>query len=248
MNIFYYLIISSLFTFFMTVIGALAVYIFKSTKDIIMDSLLGLSSGIMLSSAIFSLLLPAIEEARINNMNIVLVINVGLLLGALFILITSKIAVKKYDSKIKNAIILVISIIMHNIPEGASIGIAFGAASTGNYLNAAISLAIGIGIQNIPEGAAISMPLVRNGVSKNKAFLLGVFSGIVEIPSLFLGYFFASKLDNILPYFLSFAAGTMLYVIISELIPESINEKNKDIVSFITIIGFILMIILELCI
>lgn len=247
-DIFIKMIICSLFTFSMTTLGSAAVYLFKKTDKKVMDILLSLSAGIMLASAIFSLLIPAINEAEMFNLNKIVVVSTGLIIGSIFILLTSRIVVKKYDSSFKSTLILIISIIMHNIPEGASIGIAFGAAINGDYLDAAISLAIGIGIQNVPEGAAISIPLRANGWSKNKSFILGILSGIVEPIAAIIGFIFVTKLNCVLPYFLAFAAGTMIYVIISDLLPEIYDQDNHDKVGLTTIAGFILMIILELII
>lgn len=243
LNTYYVFLISILSTFLCTVSGSLIIYFLKKENKLFMNILLGLSSGIMLSSAIFSLLIPSIEESELNNLNTLIVITSGLLLGSLFILIANILTTKKNN---KNTLILIISIIMHNIPEGASIGIAFGNVLTGHPIEAAISLAIGIGIQNIPEGAAISIPCYNSGISKNKSFIIGILSGIVEPIAAVLSFILVTKITYLLPYSLSFAAGAMLYVIIYEMIPESQENGYKNIVSITTILGFLLMVILEL--
>ena len=130
-----------------------------------------------------------------------------------------------------------------------AIGVAFGSivyGLEGATLGAAISLAIGIGIQNIPEGSSISLPLLSNKVSKTKAFIIGSLSAIVEPIAAVLGAVLVLKLNIILPYLLAFAAGAMLYVVIEEIIPESQNTEKKDLMAFITIIGFIIMMILDI--
>ena len=130
-----------------------------------------------------------------------------------------------------------------------AVGVAFGSVIyglDGATIGAAISLAIGIGIQNIPEGSSISLPLLTNGTSKFKAFLIGSLSAIVEPISAVIGAILVLKMNIILPYLLAFAAGAMLYVVIEEIIPESQNTQKKDLMAFITIIGFIIMMILDI--
>ena len=143
---------------------------------------------------------------------------------------------------------LIISITLHNIPEGLAIGTAFGSSLyglSGATIISAWSLAIGIGIQNLPEGMAISIPLRREGYSRVKAFLYGMLSGIVEPISAIIGAILVLKVRFILPFFLSFAAGAMIYVVIQELIPESQTNKNKEIISLFTLFGFIIMMLLD---
>ena len=144
---------------------------------------------------------------------------------------------------------MVTSIVLHNIPEGLAIGVAFGSIIyniEGATLIAAISLAIGIGLQNIPEGAAISIPLRKEGLSRKKSFLIGTLSGIVEPISAIIGVILVLKIKIILPILLSFAAGAMLFVIIEELVPECMNDENKNAIGVVTLIGFILMMIMEI--
>lgn len=245
-------IIASSLTFLMTVFGSSFVFLFKKVNKNIMDALLGISAGIMLAAAIFSLLLPSIEQANTLNMNTIVVVSIGILLGGLLLIIGDKISNKyllRKDGKPKNSFLLITSIILHNIPEGAAIGVAFGSLTfglEGATIAAAISLAIGIGMQNIPEGAAISIPLRRDGLSRKKSFLIGVISGIVEPIAAIIGVILVLKVKIILPYLLAFAAGAMIFVIIVELIPESQNNKNKNLIALLTLIGFIFMLILEI--
>ena len=140
------------------------------------------------------------------------------------------------------------SISLHNIPEGLSVGVAFGSLfynMTEATLLSAIVFAIGIGLQNFPEGSAVSLPLRREGLSRGKAFMFGSLSGIVEPISAVIGALLVVRVRNILPFCLCFAAGAMIYVVVEELIPESQSNKCKDLMAFFTLIGFSIMMILD---
>ena len=140
--------------------------------------------------------------------------------------------------------LLLLAMTLHNIPEGLAVGVAFAGCQNGNYLPA-LMVAIGIGIQNFPEGAIISMPLKSNGMKKHKAFLYGVASGIVEPIAAFITILLASYVTPFLPYFLSFAAGAMLYVVVEELIPEASQGEHSNIATIGFAIGFVIMMILD---
>lgn len=245
-------IIASLLTFTMTMIGSATVFFFKKVNKNVMDSLLGISAGIMLAAAIFSLLLPSINQANNLNLNAPLVVSLSIILGSLLLIVgdrlSNKVSSNKHKSS-KNTLLLITSIVLHNIPEGMAIGVAFGSIIyhlDGATVAAAISLAIGIGIQNFPEGAAISIPLRRAGFSRFKSFVIGTLSGIVEPISAIIGVILVLKIKLVLPYLLAFAAGAMIFVIVQELVPESQNNKNKNLISLLTLFGFILMMLLEL--
>ena len=148
----------------------------------------------------------------------------------------------------RRSVLLVLSITLHNIPEGLAVGVAFGAAAAGipgATVGAAVALALGIGIQNLPEGTAVSVPLHREGMSKKKAFSIGQLSGIVEPIAGVLGALLALTMRNILPYALSFAAGAMIYVVIEELIPESQMLKTTKIATIGAMFGFAVMMLLD---
>ena len=143
---------------------------------------------------------------------------------------------------------LISSITIHNIPEGLAVGIAFGSVYyglTGATTLSAILLAIGIGLQNFPEGSAVSIPLRREGMSRKKSFFYGQLSAIVEPIFGVLGAILVLKVQILLPFFLSFAAGAMIYVVISELIPESQSNEKKELMALFTIIGFSIMMVLD---
>ncbi len=144
---------------------------------------------------------------------------------------------------------LITSITLHNIPEGLAVGVAFGSRTyglDGATLSSALLLALGIGLQNFPEGTAVSVPLRREGLSRKKAFFYGQLSGIVEPISGVLGALLVLKVRLLLPYLLSFAAGAMIYVVVQELIPESQTNKRKELMALFTLIGFSVMMILDI--
>lgn len=246
-----YALYGTLFTFFLTVIGSFTVFFFKKINKNIMDATLGIAAGIMMSASFWSLLNPAIKNAEELNQLPCLILSTGFLFGGLFIFITDKMfqkKVKKMKNNDKRLFLLILSITMHNIPEGLAVGIAFGSIKyhmAGATLTSAIILAIGIGIQNFPEGSAISLPLRREGHSRFKSFLYGSLSAIVEPIFGVLGALLTLKIRTLMPLLLSFAAGAMIYVIVQELIPESQTNKNKSLMALCTLIGFIIMMVLD---
>ena len=250
----YQALIASLFTWSITILGASIVFFFKKVNKSIMDALLGFSAGVMISASFWSLLNPAINMANSLKISIIAVF-IGFFSGGLLLFIGDKIysyfSKKKSISNdsFKRCAMLIFSITLHNIPEGLVIGVAFGSlvyGISGSTLASAITLAIGIGIQNFPEGSAISLPLRREGLSRKKAFLYGQLSGIVEPISAILGAILVLKIRTILPFLLSFAAGAMIYVVVEELIPESQTNKRKDLMALFTLIGFSIMMILDI--
>lgn len=239
--------LATIMTFLITSLGSACVFLFKSVNQNFMDKLLSLSSGVMLASSFFSLINPAIDHSLNLKLTPWIICSAGILIGCLFLFLGDKFYQKSKNSKRINNIIL--SITLHNIPEGMAIGVAFGSIAyhIGDAtVMSAISLAIGIGIQNFPEGSAISFPLYREGYSKFKAFLIGSLSAIVEPLGAVLGALLVLKMQFILPFLLAFAGGAMLYVIIVELIPESMASKKKELMALYSIIGFIIMMILDI--
>jgi ZIP family zinc transporter len=213
-----------------------------------MDAMLGFAAGVMTAASFFSLLAPAIEHCKTLNLTPWLITSIGFLSGGLLLFISDKIFNKLLNKKNKRILMLISSITIHNIPEGLAVGIAFGSiyyGLDGVTTLSAIMLAIGIGLQNFPEGSAVSIPLRRDGMSTKKAFFYGQLSAIVEPLAGVLGAILVLKMRTLLPFFLSFAAGAMIYVVISELIPESQSNKKKEIMAIFTIIGFTIMMILD---
>lgn len=245
--------IAGIVTWLITALGAGVVFLFKSVNKNLMDYLLGTSAGVMLAATYFSLLGPAINQAENLGYISYIIVSVGLILGALLLFgsdkLFSKLSNKKKNLKgNKRIFLLVSSITIHNIPEGLSIGVAFGSVIyglPGATVLAALGLAIGIGLQNFPEGCAVSLPLRREGYSRKTSFLIGALSGIVEPIAAVLGAILVTKVRFVLPILLAFAAGAMIYVVIEELIPESQQNNNKDMITLFTIFGFIIMMVLD---
>ncbi|MFC0523770.1 ZIP family metal transporter [Pontibacillus salicampi] len=251
-------LIGTLFTWGMTALGASLVFFVKGANQKFLDSMLAFAGGVMIAASYWSLLSPAIEMAADGPVPSWVPAVVGFLLGGVLLLFVDKMLpalnTEKYlhdikDNKAKNrTALLVFSMTLHNIPEGLAVGVAFGAlASTGteSTLAGAVALAIGIGIQNFPEGTAVSMPLHRDGMKKGKSFMFGQFSGMVEPISAVIGAVAVIAIEPILPYALSFAAGAMIFVVAKEIIPGSQEKGNVDVASISLMIGFAIMMTLD---
>lgn len=230
-------LLGGLFTFSITSLGAILVLFFKKINKNILDIMLSLSAGIMFSSSFFSLLNPAIKMT--NSWYLIVI---SFILGSLLILICDKIVRHNNTSSLKLSLILFISITLHNIPEGLVVGVAF---ASGN-LKAALSLTLGIAIQNFPEGCAISFPLRRDGLSRLKAFIFGAMSAIVEPIFAVIGALIVLKVQAFLPLIMAFTAGAMIFVTVKELIPESLSNKKQSLITLFFILGFSIMMILEI--
>lgn len=249
--------IGTMFTYSMTAVGSGLVFLFKNMNQSFMNGMLGFSAGVMIAASFWSLLNPGIELAEEIGMIPWVPAVIGFISGGAFLMLVDKLLphvhveshhAEGLPSKWRRSVLLVLSITLHNLPEGLAVGVAFGAAAAGipgASIGAAIALAIGIGIQNLPEGTAVSVPLHREGMSKKKAFGIGQFSGMVEPVAGVLGAALALTMRNILPYALSFAAGAMIYVVIEELIPESQMMKTTKIATIGAMIGFSVMMMLD---
>lgn len=255
LNPVYQALLAGLFTFFITSLGSSIVFMFKTINKNILDAMLALSAGIMLSASFFSLLEPAIDLANLLNLKTWLIVFLGFISGGLIIFVGDLFInylsknINKNISDFKRCIMLFSSITLHNIPEGLVIGVAFGAIIYGvnsASLLSALTLTLGIAIQNFPEGCAISLPLRRDGVSRFKSFVFGSISAIVEPVFAILGALLVLKVQIILPFILSFTAGAMVFVINYELVPESQKNKNSNIITLFLLVGFCIMMILEL--
>lgn len=254
LNPIYQALIATLFTWCITILGASIVLFFKKINKSIMDATLGISGGVMLSAAFFSLLLPSLELAEKLKMKPHWLITLlGFMFGGILLFIGDKFfdyynkKHKRQTSK-KRIIMLISSITLHNIPEGMVVGVAFGSIAynlDGVTILSASLLALGIALQNFPEGSAISLPLRREGMSRFKSFLIGSLTGIVEPISGVIGALLVIKIRNLLPFLLAFAAGAMIYVVVEEIVPESQTNKRKDLMALFTLIGFALMMILD---
>lgn len=245
--------LATTFTFLITVLGAAIVFFFKKVNKTFMDGMLGFAAGVMIAASFWSLLSPSIEMANSLNLNSWLIATLGFLSGGILLFISDKIfdildKNKNNNSSKKRVMMLISSITIHNIPEGLAVGIAFGSISyglEGATIISACLLALGIGLQNFPEGSAVSIPLLREGYSRRKAFFYGGLSAIVEPISGIIGALLVLKIRLLLPFLLAFAAGAMIYVVVEELIPESQTNQKKDYMALFTLIGFSIMMILD---
>jgi len=243
--------LATIFTWMITALGASIVFFFKKVNKTILDCMLSIAAGVMIAASFWSLLSPSIEMAENLGMNKIIMPTLGFISGGLLLVISDKIFQKKSNTisdKKKRIFMLIFSITMHNIPEGLAVGVAFGSVMyglEGATILSALGLALGIGIQNFPEGTAVSVPLRREGLSRKKAFFYGQLSGIVEPIAGVIGALLVLKVRFILPFLLAFAAGAMIYVVAQELIPESQTNKRKSLISICTLIGFAIMMILD---
>ena len=254
--------VATLGTWFVTALGAATVIFFKAPSTKILNLMLGFASGVMIAASFWSLLSPAISRAEVSSsLPAYIVVTIGFLFGAVFMWISDKIvsqSIKKANSlddnrneKTGRIIMLILSITLHNIPEGLAVGVAFGALKNSGYslesLMGAISIAIGIGLQNFPEGAAVSLPLRREGYSRKTSFFYGQASGMVEPIAGVIGALLVVYIEIILPYALSFAAGAMILVAVHELIPECQSSKDKQpyFATMGIILGFATMMLLD---
>ena len=234
------------FTFLMTTLGAATVFFFaKETNEKFQCALIGFAAGVMTAASVWSLLLPAIEQAEGSVFPAWLPAAAGILLGMLFLgtldTLCPKLQKKPRDEASRQNALLITAITLHNIPEGMAVGLAFALAANGEGLAAASALALGIGIQNFPEGAAISLPLRQMGASRTRAFTVGMLSGVVEPIFGIAVVLAAAGVQALMPWMLSFAAGAMLYVVVEELVPQA--HSRAGTCGFIG--GFLVMMVLD---
>lgn len=254
-----YSIIGIALIFVCTTLGSLFVYFFK-TRDIsprLNQIFVGFASGIMIAASFFSLLKPAIE-AEVTYMPSWTVAAISVLIGALFLWGIDKLVPHFHNqentsegiktTKIDKTTKMFLAVTIHNIPEGLSVGIAFGVALAGHnhsLVMSALFLAVGIGIQNILEGAMVSLPIKSETGNTHKAFLFGMFSGAVEPIAAVIGLFFALNITVLMPWALAFAAGCMIYVVIEEMVPELKSDIHGHYGVWCFIIGFVIMMVLD---
>jgi len=254
------LIVGLFLGFASTIIGSAVVYLFRKDLSLKTNSLiLGFAGGVMIAASVFGLIMPALQlgEATWGRWNALPVV-VGILLGGLLLVAIDKIVPHIHKSNMveegpKNRLTkpfkLFLAVTIHNIPEGLAVGFAFGLAmvsgETAAYISA-LALSIGIAIQNFPEGAAISLPMRRETGSKHKAFLYGSASGAVEPIFAAVGILLATSLSVLMPWFLAFAAGAMLFVTIEDLIPDAKLSATSHLGTWGFMVGFIIMMLLDI--
>ncbi|MDX1660623.1 MAG: ZIP family metal transporter [Gemmatimonadota bacterium] len=252
-------------TWMLTALGAALVFTTRRMSQPLLDSMLGFAAGVMIAASVWSLIIPAIEMAEARGTTGWIPAVVGFGLGGLFLRIADhflphlhpglkRSEAEGVETPWRRATLLVLAITLHNIPEGLAVGVAYAAAAMqmeagvvagGATLAGAIALSIGIALQNFPEGIAVAMPLRREGVSAPKSFWYGQLSAIVEPVAAVIGAAAVLMIGALLPYALAFAAGAMIYVVVEELIPESQQAGNTDLATGATLVGFAVMMTLD---
>jgi len=253
-----YVFLGIMIPFVGTTLGSGMVFLLKEQiNPKVEKALLGFASGVMIAASVWSLLIPAIDMAEEQGKIAWLAAAVGFLLGIAFLLVLDIIIPHLHrdndepegvSSKLKRTTMLVLAVTLHNIPEGMAVGVVFAGLLAGNAgisLMGALVLSIGIAIQNFPEGAVISMPLKGEGVSKVKSFMYGLLSAVVEPIGALLTILLSGFIIPMLPYFLAFAAGAMIYVVVEELIPEAQMGEHSNIGTIGVAFGFTLMMVLD---
>lgn len=212
----------------------------------------------MVAASVWSLIIPSITMSSDMDNFAFIPAAIGVIVGIAFMLLLDRIIPHLHynndkpeglkSEKIRKTTMLVLAVVLHNIPEGMAVGVVFAGVMSQNSLitlSGALALSIGIAIQNFPEGAIISMPLRSEGISKCKSFLYGFLSGAVEPIGALLTILFSSTINPLMPYLLSFAAGSMIYVVVEELIPESSAGEHSNIGTIGFAAGFVIMMILD---
>ncbi len=252
-------VIGVLIPFAGTVAGSGVVYFLKKEMNIkIEKGLLGFASGVMMAASVWSLLIPSLEMSDSQGMGKLSIIpcGVGFAAGILLLLLLDKLIPHLHfgadkpeglHASLKKTTMMALAVALHNLPEGMAVGVVFAGLQEGKdiTLMSAFALSIGIAIQNFPEGAIISMPLFTQGLSRNKSFVYGVLSGVVEVAGAVFTILLSQIFMTILPYLLSFAAGAMVYVIVEELIPEANQGEHSNIGTIGFAVGFLLMMVLD---
>ena len=247
-----------LIPFLGTVLGSACVLFMKNRLNLMVQRVLtGFAAGIMVAASVWSLLIPAMEQSEGMGQWSFVPTVAGFWLGILFLLLLDRVIPHLHQNSIepegpkvafKRTTMLVLAVTLHNIPEGMAVGVVFAGCLSGTgsiTLTGALALSIGIAIQNFPEGAIIAMPLKAEGMKKPRAFLYGTLSGIVEPAATLLTVLAAGLVVPILPYFLSFAAGAMIYVVVEELIPEMSSGQHSNLGTVFFALGFTVMLALD---
>lgn len=249
-------LLAGLLTWGFTTVGAGLVFATREFSRLSLDVMLGFAAGVMLAASFWSLLQPALDMAADWGRLAFLPVAVGFLAGAAILRLLDMVLPHLHQmanrkegipTRLPRSVLLVLAITLHNIPEGLAVGVAFGAVTGGSEpgLAGAITLMLGIGLQNLPEGTAVSVPLLREGFSRRKAFFYGQLSGMVEPVAAVLGALAVSVAQPILPFALAFAAGAMIFVVVEEVIPESHASGHGDAASLGAIAGFVVMMCMD---
>jgi len=252
-------LLATVFTWSVTALGASAVFLTKTVNRRFLDTALGFTAGVMIAASMWSLLAPSIALSREMQLIPWLPPLIGFLLGGAFMQLVDRVLphlhlfapieeAEGIPTTWHRAVLLVLAVTIHNVPEGLAVGVAFGAVAAGfgtASLGAAVALAIGIGLQNFPEGTVVSVPLRGEGMSRLKSFWYGQLSAVVEPVSGVFGAAAVLIVRPLLPYALAFAAGAMIFVVVEEIVPESQRAGNGDIATLGAMLGFAVMMTLD---
>lgn len=241
-----------------TTLGAACVFFMKKKMSLnVQKALTGFAAGVMVAASIWSLIIPAMDQAENMGKLAFFPAVVGFWIGIFFLLVLDHIIPHLHlnsekaegpKSQFQRTTMLVLTVALHNIPEGMAVGVVYAGLLAGNMqitMMGALALSLGIAIQNFPEGAIISMPLRAAGMKKSKAFVYGLLSGIVEPIAALLTILATSFIEPALPYLLSFAAGSMIYVVVEELVPEMAEGEHSNIGTLFFAVGFTVMMSLD---
>lgn len=251
--------LATLFTWGMTALGAAAIFLSREVNRKVLDGMLGFAGGVMFAASYWSLLAPAIEMSEGLSVPVWFPPAAGFMAGALALrgadmllphlhLGFTRGEAEGIPTAWPKSSLLVLAITLHNIPEGLAIGVAFGAVAAdlpAASMAGAVALALGIGLQNFPEGIAVAAPLRREGFSARRSFFYGQASAAVEPIAAVGGAAAVLAMQSVLPYALAFAAGAMIFVVVEEVIPEAIRSGNSDLVTMAFMVGFVVMMILD---
>lgn len=236
-----------------TIAGAVIGFFFQDVSHKVNDMILSFAAGIMLAAAVIGLILPSVDIVGKRGIWITIA---GILAGAVFLNLMDRLTPHlhrlsgtdreehAHNKNLNRALLFMMAVAIHNLPEGMAAGVGFGSENT----KAAITVAVGIALQNVPEGIVTVSPLIMAGVSRKRAFMMAVITGIIEVIGTILGYLSASVSSQILPFALAFAGGTMLYIISDEMIPETHSNGYERVATYSLLIGFIVMLIMDVLI
>lgn len=251
-------LLAGCFTWAVTALGAAGVFFARKPNQVLLDVMLGFAAGVMMAASVWSLLIPAIDISRELGFIEWLPAVIGFIAGGAALRGLDRIMPHLHPgmkgntpegppSRLHRTTLLVLAITLHNIPEGLAIGVAFGSAGMFDEVSVmtGIALAIGIGLQNFPEGLAVSMPLRREGLSRSRAFMYGQLSAAVEPAFAFLGALLVRIARPVLPFALAFAAGAMIFIVVEEVVPESHAGGNGDAATMGVMLGFAIMMVLD---
>ena len=244
-------LIGLLIPFLGTALGSGCVFFMrKALSQSVQKALSGFAAGVMVAASVWSLLIPAMEQASGMGSWAFLPAFVGFWLGVGFLLLLDHVIPHLHrnaskaegpKSRLARTTMMVLAVTLHNIPEGMAVGVVYAGLRSGSAeitAGGALALALGIAIQNFPEGAIISMPLHAEGAGKGKSFVYGVLSGAVEPVFGLVTVLAAGLIVPAMPYLLSFAAGAMLYVVVEELIPDMAQGQHSHIGVLMFTLGF----------